>query len=193
MSNYFILDNQLPEFNAKGYMEIEDWNDIEGFDDWGEGIEAKDKPAGDIEIDVVSHDGYNGLPPDLHDHSVPLISARMKTALDAAGVENIKYLPVTLKNPETNQKFEYFAFNLIGLISAADFSESDIKSPDGDFTGDSQIYDLVIDEDKIPELLIFRLAEKFSAVVVHSRVKAEIEKHGIDTLRFLKPEDYMAL
>jgi hypothetical protein len=193
MSNYFILDNQLPEFNAKGYIDIEDWNDIEGFDDWGEGTIAADKPDGNVVIDAVPHEGFNGLPPDLHDHSVPLISARVKFALDAAGVNNIKYLPVTLKNPENGHKYEYFAFNLVGLISATNFSKSNVQSPDGDFIGDSQIHDLVIAEDKIHDLLIFRLAEKFSTIIVHSRVKESIEKNGIDTLRFLKPEEYMAL
>ena len=195
MSNYFMMEDQLPyDDDVEGYIDIEDWKgDIKGFMGWRHGALARDRPTGSVEIDVVPHDGYTGLPPDLHDHSVPLMSARLKSALDSAGVDNIVYLPVVLRNPETGQRYDYFAFNLIGLVSATDFTKSNIKSPDGDFVGDSHIYDLKIDEGKTQNFLIFRLAEKFSAILVHRRVKEAIENQGINTLRFMEPEDYMAL
>jgi hypothetical protein len=180
--------------SQQGYMEIEDWVDgIDGFDDWGVGRPARQHPAAPVEIRAVPHDGYTGLPDEFHDHSVPLMSRRLKEALDAAGVDNVIYLPVTLRNPDTGQTYEYYAFNLVGLVAATDLAQSNIASPDGDFVGDSQIHDLVIDESKCKGFLMFRLKEKFSAVFVHRRVKDTIESRGITTMKFTKPEDYMHL
>lgn len=174
-------------------MEIEDWVGIEGFEDWGRGTAAKLRPKGDVEIRAVPYDGYVGLPPELSDTNVPVMSARLKEALIAAGVDNINFLPITLRNSETGQTYEYFAFNLVGLVGAADMTKSNITSHDGDFFGDSVVHDLAIDESKINGLLMFRLKEKFSAVLVHKSVKDTIESRGIDTLKFIDPKDYMAL
>ena len=121
------------------------------------------------------------------------MSARLKEAIESAGVDNISFLPITLRNPESGQAYPYFAFNLVGLISATDFAKSNITSPDGGFIGDSQIHDLAIDESACRGFLMFRLKEKFSAIFVHRRVKEVIERRGIDTLKFVKPEDFMAL
>lgn len=193
MSNYFIVDSRPWDDSLPGYIEIEDWVGIEGFDDWGRGTVATQHPNAPVEIRAVPHEGYTGFPDEFSDSNVPIMSARLKAAIEAAGVDNIKFLPVTLRNSETGQVYEYFAFNLVGLVAAADLASSNITSHDGDFIGDSQIYDLIIDESKCHGLLMFRLKEKFSAVLVHKRVKESIEQRGIDTLKFVRPEDYMAL
>ena len=154
---------------------------------------AKDRPKGSVEIRVIPYDGYVGLPDEVSDMNVPLMSARLKEAITAAGVDNINFSPVTLCNSETGQAYEYFAFNLVGLVVAADMTKSNITSHDGDFLGDSSVHDLIIDESKIGGLLMFRLKEKFAAIIVQKSVKESIEQHGIDTIKFVKPEDYMAL
>jgi hypothetical protein len=197
MSNYYILrtnasvETATPE--APAYMELEHWVASEGFEDWGSGSVAQNRPAAPVEIRAVPYDGYNGLPDDFQDFTVPLMSKRLKQTLDSAGVDNISYLPVMARNTETGQTYDYFAFNLVGLVSAVDFKKSKIGSHDGKFVGDSQIYDLVIDESKCRNMLMFRLAEQFSTILVHQRVKEAIEKNGIKTVKFLKPEEFMAL
>ena len=190
---YYVLCVIKPEGYGEGWMDIEDWTGIEGFGDWGIGALAEQRPTGPVQINAVPHDGYQDDPADLQDKTVPLMSKRLKEAMDAAGVDNINYLPITLKNTETGRVYDYFAFNLLGLVAAADPAESKISSHDGDFVGDSQIEDLVIDESKTGGLLIFRLKEKFSAILVHEKVRQAIKSAGIKTVGFMRPEDYVAL
>jgi hypothetical protein len=197
MSDYYIfrsnpsIDNATPDEPA--YMELEDWATRKGFEDWGSGTIAQNRPSGPVEIRAVPYNGYTGLPDDYEDSSVPLMSKRLKQVMQSAGVDNIEFLPITLRNTETGQTYEYFAFNLVGLVSAVDFSKSKIGSHDGDFVGDSQIYDLVIDDSKCRNALMFRLAEKFSTILVHRTVKEAVERSGITSVKFIKPEDFMAL
>lgn len=197
MSNYYVLRNNGSSITATpespAYMEIEDWVSNKGFEAWRAGTFAQNRPAGPVEMRAVPYEGYSGLPNDFQDFTVPLMSKRFKDVLESVGVDNINYLPVLIRNAETKQTYDYFAFNLIGLVSAVDFEKSKIGSHDGDFIGDSQIYDLVIDESKCRNMLMFRLAEKFSTILVHQRVKEAIEKNGIKTVKFLKPEEFMAL
>ena len=190
---YYVLRCLDYDDGADGYMEIEDWLDISGFSDWGMGRIAASRPIASIVINAVPHDGYKGLPKEFSDGAIPLMSARLKGVLDAAAVDNIVYYPVQLKNSETGATYDYFAFNLLGLVSATDFGKSRLESYDGDFKGDSTIEHLVVDPAKARDLAMFRLTEKFSTILVHERVRKRIEGAGINTLTFVRPEDYFHL
>lgn len=195
MSDYFVMRPAptIESESAQGYMEIEDWDDVDGFEDWGRGTLAQQKPSNPVEIKAVPHDGYTGLPDELQDASVPLMSKSLKEAIEAAGVDNVRFLPITLRNTETGTAYEYFAFNLVGLVAAADASKSKMFSFDGDFVGDTQIHDLEIDDSLAHGLLMFRLKEDFSAIIVHKSVKEAIERRKIPTVKFVRPEEYVAL
>jgi hypothetical protein len=192
MSDYFILRSKpsISNPDVKGYMEIEDWDDSEGFEGWSVGKPAKSQPQGTVVIRARRHEGYKGEPDDFSDHNIPLMSKRLKEAIESAGVDNITFYPVTVRTKK--ETYEYFAFNLVGLVSVVD-PASEIKSPDGDFLGDSSITDLVIDDEKGRGLLMFRLKEKFSVILVHKKLKEVIEQRGIASVKFLAPEDFMAL
>jgi len=190
---YYVLKCDEPPDPSGGYMEIEDWVGLQGFDDWGVGRKATFAPTGSVVIDAAPHDGYQGNPLELSDGEVPLVSDRLKQALIDAGVDNVDYYPVELKNKETGQTYEYFAFNIVGLVSAPDPSKSSVESYDGDYVGDSSIKDLVLDDTKTLNLLMFRLLQKFSTILIHERVRRHLEACGIDTLTFVRPEDYYHL
>ena len=194
MSDYFVL-RSLPSIEAEdvdGYMEIEDWHDVAGFEGWGVGLLAEQRPAGDVEIPAVPHDGFAGLPDDFQDMSVPLMSKRLRQAIESAGVDNIEFYPVTVRNSQTGEAYEYFAFNLVGRVAAAD-PAAKMSSHDGDFVGDTQVYELAIDESRARGLLMFRLEEKFTVILVHRTVKEAIERASIGSVTFVTPEDFMAL
>jgi hypothetical protein len=194
MSDYFVL-RSLPSIEAEGvdgYMEIEDWHDVAGFENWGVGLLAEQRPTGEVEMPAVPHDGFAGPPDDFQDMSVPLMSKRLRQAIESAGVDNIEFHPVTVRNTQTGEAYEYFAFNLLGLVAAAG-PATKMSSHDGDFIGDTQVYDLAIDESRARGLLMFRLKEKFTVILVHRKVKQAIERAGIGSVTFVKPEDFMAL
>jgi hypothetical protein len=192
MSDYFILRSapSIANEDVKGYMEIEDWDHSDTFAGWSVGKPAKSRPQDPVVIRVRRHDGYKGEPDDFSDRDVPLMSKRLKEVIESAGVDNITFHPVTLRTKK--ETYEYYAFNLVGLVSAVD-PASEIQSPDGDFLGDSSITDLVIDDSKGRGLLMFRLKERFSVILVHKKLKEAIEQRGIDSVTFLAPEDFMAL
>src|SRR5690349_15399107 len=104
---YYILRCPAPIDDGYGYIEIEDWIGILGFGDWSWGAIGQERPTGPVEIAAVPHDGYRGPPHELRDSNVPLLSARLRAALDRAAVDNVFYHPVTLKNPETAETYEY--------------------------------------------------------------------------------------
>jgi len=194
---YFVL-RAAPSIESEraaedGYMEIEDWKKTEGFEDWSVGRPAARRPEGPVEIDVVPYLDYRGGPDEFLDLNVPLMSKRLKETIQAAGVDNVNFHPVTLRNTVTGETYEYFAFNLIGLVDAVDPGQSNITSHDGDFLGDSSITDLAVDEEAARGLLMFRLKQKFSVILVHRKVKEAVERVGIPSVRFIAPQDFMAL
>lgn len=60
----------------------------------------------------------------------------------------------------------------------------------GSTMGDADFHALIIDESKTAGLLLFRLAENISAIVVHERVKQSIEAAGIPGFAFYGPGEW---
>lgn len=196
-SSYFVMREapsvESPTAAESGYMEIEDWDATAGFEDWGVGRLAEKQPSDPIIINAVPYGGYGGPPDEYLDSNVPLMSRRLKECLESAGVDNVKFHAITLRNTETGQTYEYFAFNLIGLVDAVDLGKTTMTSQDGDFTGDTVISDLCVDDTKARGLLMFRLKQKFSVILVHRKVMDALERAAITSVKFILPEDFMAL
>ncbi len=135
---------------------------------------------------------YRGTPKAFYSPGVPLIRNDLVDALREASVDNFELFDAVLKDPITGQEFnEYKAFNVLGLVAAADMD----KSKRAPINLDSEMIDvffdsLVIDNTKTQGLLMFRLAQSVDAIIIHERVKQAVEKRGIPGMVFYKPEDW---
>jgi hypothetical protein len=124
--------------------------------------------------------------------AIPVMHNSLVDALQAAGVNNLELFPARIKNPITGEIHEdYQAFNVVGLVSAADLEESSLMDEsttsrllDMDFDG------LVIHKAKTMGARLFRLAENCSAIVVSEKVKATIEERGIPGIVFYGPGEW---
>lgn len=133
---------------------------------------------------------YPGRPKPMYDaEAVPVMCKDVAQALRDAGVDNMQYVPAVLVHPATGERFEdYLAYNIVGLVSAADLRLSAIMKPAEPAMPKIDFGGLVLDEVRIPDgLLIFRLSESPNAVVVHERVKRAIEASGIPGFVFYGP------
>lgn len=137
--------------------------------------------------------GYEGLPPEFTDLGTPIMSAKMVKALLGAGVDNIQFYDVILTNKITQEKYSYHAFNIVGLIAAANLEESDWSSFENSTVGSVSFNHLVLDEQKCRGALVFRMAENLGTILVHDTVKRAIENAGIDSVIFHNPEDYVVI
>ena len=121
----------------------------------------------------------------------PLMHDAMVQALRDAGVDNIDVYDALLVDPEDGSEWtEYKAVNIVGVVAAVDVAKSkfDPDHPDRQMT--SRIEELTLNDKVAGDLLIFRLAEKLSAIVVHDKVKAAIEATEIGPLGFIEPKDW---
>lgn len=156
---------------------------------WLSGRRFAEPPLPPVRLTIEFGEG--GLLPEFTDVPLPLMSRRLATALENAGVTNIDYYETEIHDLQTDEvHHDLLAFNLIGAISAADLANSQYSAPDGPLI--SVDFDsLVIDEGKTRGALMFRLAESVNAIVVHESVKNVIEAAGIDTLTFIPPEEWV--
>lgn len=195
---YFVL-RCPPILNQNGELLVEIQNNDEVGDvwEWGSGDQFDEDEISSIpspiSMEVEYYRAYEGLPNELRDIGVSVMSKRLKEALNKAGVDNIDFYPVILTHPESGRTFEYAAYNLIGKVAATDLEQSEIVNYDNKLVADVGINKLVLDETKTNNLLMFRLAENLSTILIHESVKKAIENSGIDTLTFIEPENYMHL
>lgn len=153
--------------------------------------ERKDNVPNPVELDFDSYRGYDGFPMEIEDLGIPVMSKRLCDVLTNAGVDNLELFPAKLKNNQTGQVFDYYVYNVLGLVAAMDLQKSEYETYKGEKPfADTTIHELAIDESKVNDLLFFRLAENVSTIIVHESIKLAIESAGIETVSFIKPEDY---
>lgn len=144
-----------------------------------------------LPLPITIEPGEEGIEPELTDVPLPLMSKRMADCLRSAGISNIDYFPVEVVETASGRKSDnLLAFNLIGLVAAADLDASQCEMPDGPLI--SVDFDsVVLDASRIGHAEMFRLAESTNAIVVSERVRRAIEAAGITTLTFVPPEEWV--
>ncbi len=126
---------------------------------------------------ITLNDEYGTGMPDFFTGSVPLMSDRMLAGLVSAGVNNVDIYKTRLLDPKTGRAREdYKAVQIIGRVKAANLSQSDVFNPKGLKHTAIQFRKLVIDEAAANGLLLFRLFESASTIVVHEVVKQALER-----------------
>jgi hypothetical protein len=126
-----------------------------------------------------------------YEESIPIMRDDLVEALVAAGVDNLELFDAVVYDPENQKEYtNYKAFNIVGLVAAADSDASTLMG-----TSDSELLDvdydgLVIDEELAAPYLLFRLAENVSAIIVEEKVKKSIEDNGIPGIIFYGPGEW---
>jgi hypothetical protein len=129
---------------------------------------------------------------ELYWNPIPLMTRRLVASLEAAGVDNLQTFTTRLTTPDrdTTPPDEYLAVNVIGKVAAADLSRSRINPDVPDRMVSMDFHALTIDERRARNLLMFRLAENVTAVLVDERVKLAVEGAGLTTLTWIPPEQW---
>ena len=124
-------------------------------------------PEGTVEIETkIDSKVKERVYPELTWHPIPLMTRRLVTALQSAGVTNLQLYETTLVNPQGNPPPPddlYLAVNVVGAVEAANLEESETSPEVSERLISADFTSLAIDETKARDLLMFRLAENVSA------------------------------
>jgi hypothetical protein len=108
---------------------------------------------------------------------IPLWRDDLIATLHEVGVCNLDLYDAIIENPFTGEDVtNYKAVNIIGLVAAADVSKSSFRAFSDPPQIDTIFRKIVIDEDKTYGILLFRMAESLSEIIVHQKVKEALEK-----------------
>ncbi len=127
----------------------------------------------------------------LYGAGMVLMSKPLVGALEEAGIDNLDKYPVVIRStvgqPDCH---DYWAVNIIGVISAVDRANSIIfDEPDGPLI--SVMFEkLALDESKIKGQLLFRLAESVGTILVHELIVKHLQSKGGFKLTFINSADY---
>lgn len=126
------------------------------------------------------------------DAAYPLMRDDLLEALRAAGVDNLQVFDAIIRDPATGAEHtNYKAFNIVGVVSAAEMEKSVLMGTSEDSTMIDVDFDsLSIDEERAAPFRLFRLAESVNAIIVDDHVRDEVERRGIPGIEFWDPEDW---
>lgn len=188
--NYYVLDhygnNREGNDNRMRLYAIPNPGPLDG---WLSGHKFKNPPKEPVVVRI--RDGYEGREPLPFSTAVNVMSNEFYSALCDAGVDNIDVYDAVLRSRDGTIEHKGFkAFNILGLVRAADLSKTVFNDPPGSRLIDASIQTLEIDPDKAMGFLMFRLAEYVSAVIVHERVKRFIEPMNFPYIQFTETKDF---
>ncbi len=161
---YYSMEQplQLHPENEVALVSFNNTFKLAGIRLWKSGRAISQKKSVNIPNPVVityeNRNGYTGLPPVMKELGIPLMSESLAEVLLSAGVDTLELFPATLQNSGTKDEYSYKVYNITAYISRENLSESTV--------------------------LLARLEENVSELVVHESVKEMIEKSGITTLEF---------
>ena len=184
-SKYYVMAAQNPDrmlLYSMGQLP-DDLNDS-----WPFGQMFTQTPAEPVRVEIREGFENKELLP-FFDHP-PLVNDAFLQTLRDSGVDNIIAFEAEIHSEDESIVHKgYNAINIVGLIRAA--------GPGTAFTGTSQLIDasidsLEIDPNVATDLLMFRLAENTSTIVVHEKVKIAVEAEGFHSVVFREPGDFLA-
>jgi Immunity protein family (Imm11) len=186
MSGYFIIKGLAEEETAVLYS-LASPSDVDG---WMLARSFSVPVAQPVEATLVP-DNEDGLL--LPFYGVPQIMHRdVREALLSAGVDNVDFYQAVVKREDgTVVSDEYFAYNILGAVRAADLVKTSFAPEYPSRMIDSSIEKLSVDPALAHGLLMFRLAESIRTVVVHQKVRAAIEAKAIPHIVFLDSSDWV--
>jgi hypothetical protein len=104
-----------------------------------------------------------------------VVSDRMRSALDRAGVDNIQYLRASLEQRLSDRAIGgYWIANVIGSLACVDHAESVMENASEFYAG--ELLDFQIDVRATHGFGLFRVAEDLRLIAVQDRVRAVLEK-----------------
>ncbi|MFT5660801.1 MAG: hypothetical protein ACI9TV_001444 [Sulfurimonas sp.] len=180
---YYIFDEISPNRDAP-FLDLPDEIDLI------ESIMGK-KPIFDelpikIPADIDEDEGV--VYTDIINPGVPLLSNKMKEALDQCGVTNIDYYPVLIIDYETKQTLaEYWLAIVTGIIACIDLEKSQFKQ-----TADGQtvITQFSIDHAKTAGLNLFRFHNIPGLIIINEDLKNKLSKMSFNGISFKHTNQY---
>jgi len=162
------------------------WNERLTDSDFTNGRRLDLKPQKPFEFELYEYSPGADALAEFYYEAFPLMRDDLVQALQAAGVDNLQLYSATLRNPNTGLvRNDYKVVNIVGLVRAADMEESEYIDMGGTGVLGVGFPNLVIDERKAQDLLVFRLLESIADVIIHESVKARLETSGFKYLRYL--------
>jgi hypothetical protein len=177
-TRFYLLEQDLYQPGTWGVVSSPgDLDPVDLLD--GAGLTPRRSP-----VDVGLSDSSGDARPDIIISLLPLFSARLRSALDAAGVDNIQYFDAHLRHPGGYVvERGYFVANVLGRVRAVDRKASRFGAPTGAIPGDLLSFN--IQPEAVRDLRLFRLDEDPTLIVIDEPLKVALESAGLVGLELL--------
>lgn len=122
--------------------------------------------------------------------NIPLFSPRLCELLKDAGVDNVEYFDATITHEPTGESRSYYAANVLGNVLAMDWNKSEYEPLEGSDTRVEEIDQLVLDEEKLKDFRLCRLAEFDLLLLADESIRSRAEKEEAVGVRFAPPGEW---
>jgi len=195
---FYMFDDSK---ERKRWLDISDYIDRYDFRSpydnkftWFRGSRFRDTPLEPLEIKLLPYDGDNPdhgpLIPPFYDDTVVLMRDDLIEAMETFGVDNLDTYAVNLTDPDDGSvRTDYKAVNIIGLIRAADMNKSTATVHNNIPLVDVSFDKIVLQEEKIQDFLLFRMAENMMTILIHEHLRDYLLEKGFDDIEYYQLDE----
>ncbi len=183
MTEYFIIEQETMQEGPPVLDTLPEDIDVLDFTS-GRRVERSSDP-----IVIALRESIGSFLPDMLTYLIPLFSEKLKHILNELHVSNIDYYPVELIDTDTRKiDRTYWLANIIGCIECVDIENSD-ATYDKLFKKHT-FKSFLIDESKVRDASMFRLAEKQRLIIIDEALKASLDRAELQGVRVRNTRDY---
>ena len=183
--------------NEEYYVLVASNNDDYPLLSWGDTKKVPLREINDIyDINLIFDDPVPDSPKlvDYHILPRPVISSKIKNALEKLKIEGVQYIPATITS-KSNKKYEnFFLLHIFNLIKCLDLKKSNFDYDEDSDTVDD-LRSFLLDEKALSEMplnirLVFILREWPSIYICHKTIMEAILSVNPTGIRFIPISDW---
>ncbi|MEM6895252.1 MAG: hypothetical protein AAF554_16270 [Bacteroidota bacterium] len=133
----------------------------------------------------VDNDYGGTFLPDVFLTGCQLASPKVMKVFEKLGVDNVDVYDAVLNMPDKSQVEDYKAFYIKGSVSCMHQGDSEFNKLR---PGRTSVHDLVLDSNKVPDLLLFRLGEDPLNLIMADSLKQALDEAGVTGLYYSELE-----
>lgn len=195
---FYMLGNTTVErrwLDNDNYLDRYGWRSLYGTKfKWFRGSRFTEAPPEPFEIKLLpcekDHPDHGPLIPSFIEHNILLMRDDLIAAMEAFGVDNLDTYSARITDPDDGTVYSnYKAVNIIGVVAAADMEKSTATVHNNIPLVGVSFDKLVLHEEKVQDLLLFRLAENLMTILMHESLRNYLLEKGFDDIKYYQLDE----
>lgn len=185
MTDFYFINQQIVMAESKAVLQSVNSDVPIDPVDVLSGVKLNPEPS---KIEITLSQTSGNFFPDMFSTPIPVVSNKIKDALDICNVKNIDFYPVTIKDAKNEKQItSYWLANILSRIRCLDENASDVRR---NALGNLKFKSFQIEASKVSGVDVFRLDESARMIIIKENIYMALSTLELKGVVMKKTQDF---